>query len=177
MTGMVGSLGHDFFLNNFSVFKSYRASGEQQLANETITERHMGDVRNHITKNLAYHLENGNDKEVVGLLSEVMSTFAKQFAHDPRLAQAKYTTWLEGQTSKIGRHPRLRNWTEDEFVSRVRRAGHAAGEARSEARNRLLQAMRDERRVRGLGGESTSGLISSPIKGVGITGPGISSEF
>ncbi len=169
MTGMVGSLGHDFFLNNFGAFKSYQATGEQQLANETITERHMGEIRNHLTKNLAFHLENGNDKEVVGLLSEVQSTFAKQFAHDPRLAQSKYTAWLDNNLQKIGRHPRLRNWTDEELRSRIQRAGFAAGEARSEARNRLLQALRDELNVRGSGAGGSGGLISSPISGSGIT--------
>ncbi len=177
MTGMVGSLGHDFFLNNFGVFKSYMASGEQQLANETTTERHMGDVRNHLTKNLGYHLENGNDKEVVGLLSEVMSTFAKQFADNPRMAQAKYTKWLEGHQKKIGRHPKLRSWSQEELLARIQEAGFAAGEARSEARNRLLQALRDELNVRGSGGGGASGIISSPIKGSGIVGPGMDSGF
>jgi hypothetical protein len=152
MTGMIGSLGHEFFLNNFGVWKSYIATGEQQLANETITERNMGIIRNHITKNLAFHLENGHDKDVVGLLSEVQSTYAKQFAHDPRMAQDKYTEWLERHVKQIGRHPKLRKWSEEEIIKRLQRAGFAAGEARSEARNKLLQALRDELRVRKPGG-------------------------
>jgi hypothetical protein len=166
MTGMVGSLGHDFFLNNFGTFKSYMATAETQLANETITERHMGDVRNKLTKNLTFHLENGNDKEVVGLLSEVQSTFSKQFAADPRQAQMKYTEWLERRKTQIGRHPRLRNWSEEELTARLRQAGHAAGEARSEARNHMLQALRDEMKVRGMGAGS-SGL------GSGVSGSGV----
>ncbi len=173
MTGMVGSLGHDFFLNNFATFKSYMASSETQLANETITERHMGDVRNKISKNLAFHLENGNDKDVVGLLSEVQSTFSKQFADDPRKAQAKYSTWLEGKTGQIGRHPKLRNWSEEELKERLRQAGYAAGEARSAARNSMLQALRDEMSVRGIGGSDTGGLgpaISGGSDSGGLTG-------
>ena len=170
MTGMVGSLGHDFFLNNFGTFKSYMASGEHQLANETITERHMGDVRNYLTKNLAFHLENGNDKDVVGLLSEVQSTFAKQFADDPRMAQAKYTKWLEGRAKQIGRHPRLRNWTEEELINRMRQAGFAAGEARSAARSEMLQTIRDELRIRGIelgGGGSRKSHMGGG--GLGVT--------
>ncbi len=181
MTGMVGSLGHDFFLNNLGVFKSYMATGETQLANETITERHMGDVRNHLSKNLAFHLENGNDKEVVGLLSEVQSTFAKQFAADPRMAQSKYTEWLERRTQQIGRHPKLRNWSEEELAARIVQAGYAAGEARSAYRNNMIQALRDEERVRELGDETGSGLGGSPVKGSTMStgllgGSGLSKE-
>jgi hypothetical protein len=168
MTGMVGSLGHDFFLNNVGVFKSYVATGEQQLANETITERHLGDVRNKISKNLAFHLENGNDKEVVGLLSEVQSTFSKQFAHDPRIATAKYTEWLERRKDQIGRHPKLRNWSEEELATRIQQAGYAQGEARSAARNNLLQALRDEQAVRGMGGDGGGeGLTSTALSSSG----------
>jgi hypothetical protein len=175
MTGMVGSLGHDFFLNNMGVFKSYMASGEQQLTNETITERHMGDVRNKLSKNLAFHLENGNDKEVVGLLSEVQSTFSKQFAADPRKASAKYTEWLERRKDQIGRHPKLRNWSEEELATRIQQAGYAQGEARSAARNSLLQALRDEQAVRGIsdGGDGGGGMLSSNALG----GDGLSSDL
>jgi hypothetical protein len=170
MTGMVGSLGHDFFLNNMGTFKSYMASGEQQLANETITERHMGDIRNKLSKNLAFHLENGNDKEVVGLLSEVQSTFSKQFADDPRMATAKYTEWLERRKDAIGRHPKLRNWSDEELITRIQRAGYAAGEARSAARNNMLQALRDEQAVRNISeGGSGGGLTSSALSGGGLT--------
>jgi len=148
MTGLVGSLSNDFFLNNFGAFKAYRANAEQQLANETITERNMGEVRNYLTKNLAFHLENGNDEEVVGLLNEVMSTFAKQYANDPRTAQAKYTKWLENHVTQIGRHPRLRGWSEEEIVKRMNQAGYAAGEARSAARNQVFEALRQELLIR-----------------------------
>ena len=170
MTGMVGSLGHDFFLNNFGTFKSYMASSETQLSNETITERHMGDVRNKISKNLSFHLENGNDKDVVGLLSEVQSTFSKQFADDPRKAQDKYSAWLEGKTALIGRHPRLRNWSDEELKERLRQAGFAAGEARSAARNSMLQALRDEMRVRGMDSGSGGGGLGPALSDSGTSG-------
>ncbi len=157
MTGLPGNFGHDFFLNNIGIWKSYVATGEQQLSNESLTERHMGTVRSNLTRNLAFHLENGNDDETVDILSEVQGTFAQQFLHDPRLAQLKYSEWLERRHQTIGRHPKLRNWSEEELLSRLRLAGHAAGEARMRARSLLLQTLRDELRVRGGGGGTRAG--------------------
>lgn len=148
ITGLPGSLNHDFFLNNFSLWKSYSASAPQQISNESKTEQHMGDVRNHISRNLAFHLENGNDTEIVNLLSRVMGTFSQQFAHDPRKATGKYGEWIERWVKAIGRHPKLRNQTEDEIRERLEQALFAQGEARSAARNNMIQAMRDELQVR-----------------------------
>ena len=148
MTGLPGSLNHDFFLNNFSLWKSYAATAPQQIANEAKTEKHMTDVRSHISRNLAFHLENGNDTEIVNLLSRVMGTYSQEHAHDPRKATIKYGEWLERWITAIGRHPKLRNQTEDEIRDRLKQALFAQGEARSAARNNMLQAMRDELQVR-----------------------------
>ncbi|KKL92486.1 hypothetical protein LCGC14_1884170, partial [marine sediment metagenome] len=149
MTGLPGSFGHDFFLNNVGAWKAYAATSEQQLSNEGLTERHMSEIRTGLTRNLAFHLENGNEKQTVDILSRIQSSFAKQYLHDPRLAQLKYTEWLERRQKMIGRHPKLRNWSKDELLSRIRRAGQAAGEARMGARARLVQSLKDELRVRG----------------------------
>ncbi|KKK50494.1 hypothetical protein LCGC14_3124470, partial [marine sediment metagenome] len=73
MTGLPGSFGNDFFLNNVGVWKSYLATSEQQLSNESLTERHMGEIRTGLTRNLAFHLENGNEKQSVDILSRVQS--------------------------------------------------------------------------------------------------------
>ena len=154
-TGMPGSLNHDFFLNNVSLWKSYAATGETQLANEGKTEKHMQNIRNHISRNLAFHLENGNDTEVVNMLSRVQGTFAQQFAFDPRQATAKYGEWLEKYTEAIGRHPKLRNWTEDELKERLQQSLYTQGEARSAARDNMLQAMRDELTIRSGGAQNT----------------------
>ena len=148
MTGLPGSLNHDFLLNNFSLWKSYAASAPQQIANEAKTEKHMADVRNHISRNLAFHLENGNDTDVVNLLSRVMGTFSQQFSHDPRKATSKYGEWAERWIKAIGRHPKLRNHTEDEIRERLAQSFYAQGEARSAARNNMIRAMLDELQVR-----------------------------
>jgi hypothetical protein len=172
VTGLPGSFGHDFLLNNFSAWKSYAASGEQQLVNESLTERNMQEVRSHLTKNLSYHLQNGNDDETVEILSGIQGSFATQYIHDPRLANAKYYEWLERHQKALGRHPKLRNWSEDELTSRLRLAGHAAGQARGAARETLLDALRDEIRVRGGsgGGTQSGGMTGKGMQGKGMGG-------
>jgi hypothetical protein len=156
MTGLPGSFGNDFFLNNLGVWKSYAGTGEQQLSNESLTERHMAEIRTGLTRNLSFHLENGNDKETVEILSAIQGTFSQQYLHDPRLAQAKYTDWLDRRYKTLGRHPKLRSWSEEELQSRLRKAGYAAGEARMSARARLIQTLRDELRVRGGSGTQST---------------------
>ena len=167
-TGLPGSLNHDFFLNNFSLWKSYSATAQQQIANEGKTEKHMGDVRNHISRNLAFHLENGNDTEVVNLLSRVMGTFSQQFVGEPRKATSKYGEWLERYTKAIGKHPKLRNWTEDEIRERLARSLFTQGEARSAALNNMIQAMRDELRLRTGETYQTAGMGTSMDKGLDL---------
>ena len=148
MTGLPGSFGHDFLLNNFGVWKSYATSAEQQLANEGLADKNLTQVRNYLSKNLAYNLENGNDAEVVSTLSEVQATYANQYVHDPRLAQEKYTEWLTRYTKQLGRHPKLRGWTEDEIQARLIEVGKMAGGFRSQARQQMLEALRREMLMR-----------------------------
>ena len=160
-TGLPGSLNHDFFLNNFSLWKSYAVNAEQQIANENKTEAHMGDIRNNISRNLAFHLENGNETEIVNMLSRVQGTFAQQYAYDPRKATEKYGEWLNRYVKAIGRHPKLRNWTEDELLERLNQSLYTQGEARSAARNNMLQSLRDEMKVRAGGVYPKSGMFKS----------------
>jgi hypothetical protein len=136
-------------LNNFGAWKSYAASGAQQLANEARADNHLETIRNNLTKNLKYHLENQNEKDVVSILSNVQATFANQYVYDPLLAQNKYTDWLERHAKTIGRHPKLRAWSQEELIARLQEAGELAGYARSHARTKLLEALRNEIMLQG----------------------------
>jgi hypothetical protein len=149
MTGRPGSMSQDFLLNNFGAWKSYASTGEQQLANEAMADRNMEQIRNNLTRNLKYHLENQNEKDVVRLLSSVQATFANQYVYDPMLAQNKYTLWLERHAKTIGRHPKLRGWSQEELIARLQEAGELAGYSRSSARNKLLETLRNEIRLQG----------------------------
>ena len=149
MTGRPGSMTNDFWLNNFGAFKSYAATGEQQIANESMAERQMHKIRSHLTKNLKYYLDQGDDKEVIDILTKVQGSFSEQFMHDPRLAQGKYTDWLKWQSTTLGLHPKLKGWNEDELKARLDRAGGMAGAARSRAREELIGSLRDQLRIKG----------------------------
>jgi hypothetical protein len=144
LSGRPGSMSQDFLLNNFGAWKSYASTGEQQLANEAMANRNMEQIRNNMTRNLKYHLENQNEKDVVRLLSNVQATFANQYVYDPLLAQNKYTQWLERHVKTIGRHPKLRGWSEEELVERLEEAGKLAGYARSSARTKLIETLKNE---------------------------------
>jgi hypothetical protein len=149
MTGRPGSFSHDFWLNNFGVFKSYAATGEQQLANESKTEQHMYKIRKHLAKNLDYHLNEGNEADIVEILSEIQGSFAEQYQHSPLIAQEKYTRYLKGISQRLGQHPKLRQWTQKDIIDRLDRAGAWSGEARNRAREELLESLRNEYRLKG----------------------------
>ncbi|KKN92380.1 hypothetical protein LCGC14_0208710 [marine sediment metagenome] len=149
MTGRPGSMTNDFWINNFGVFKSYAATGEQQLANESKTEQHMYKIRKHLAKNLDYHLNKGNEREIVQILTEIQGSFAEQFQHSPLVAQEKYTRYLKGISDRLGQHPKLRQWSQADIEDRLEQAGQWAGEARNRAREELLEALRKEYLLKG----------------------------
>jgi len=138
ISGKPGNLSTDLFLKNFGIWKSWAADPAQRLANEETTERHFQKIRSTVSKNLAYHLENGNDKESKRLLTVVFSTFAKQHTDNPREAQAKYSKWVESKMNSIGKHPRLRGWSEAELKARHAEASRFAGKERGRAREEML---------------------------------------
>ena len=144
MTGRPGSMTNDFWLNNFGVFKSYAASGSQQIANEAKTEKHMFDIRKHLSKNLDYHLSKGNEREIVEILTDIQGSFAEQFQHSPLVAQDKYTRYLKGIADRLGQHPKLKHMRKEEMIDRLSQAGEWAGQERNHAREELLSTLRKE---------------------------------
>jgi hypothetical protein len=151
MTGRPGNMTTDFLLNNVGIFKSYSATGEQQLANEQLAEKHLTKVRNHLSKNLDFHTSEGNEKDVVDILTDIQGTYTEQYLHSPVMAQNKYTEWLERHVEQLGQLPGLRGWSENELIERLQRAGKMAGGYRSKAREQLLQALRNAQRMKGEG--------------------------
>ena len=149
MTGRPGSMTNDFWINNFGIFKSYAATGEQQLANESKTEQHMYKIRKHLAKNLDYHLTKGNEREIVEILSEIQGSFSEQYQHSPLIAQDKYTRYLKGISDRLGNHPKLRQWSRSDIEDRLEKAGQWAGKERNRAREELLQALRKEYQLKG----------------------------
>jgi hypothetical protein len=144
MTGRPGSMTNDFWINNFGVWKSYAATGEQQIANEQKTETHMRDIRKHLAKNLDYHLNRGNEREIVSILTEIQGSFAEQYQHSPLMAQEKYTGYLKLISDRLGQHPKLKHWSQADIVDRLGQAGEWSGRERNRAREELLESLRRE---------------------------------
>jgi len=145
VTGKPGSFTLDYVLNNSSAIKSWATDPANALTNESLTEKHLKKVRSYLTKNLAFYLENGDEKETVRTLNLVMKSFSQQYSNDPYLANQKYTKWLENRSKMLGRHPALRSWSEEELKSRLSKvsafAGDVRGKGRDEMRNYLLNLL------------------------------------
>lgn len=150
MTGKPGSFSHDFVLNNLSMWRSYAADPATRLSNEGKTEQHQGQVRSFLSRQLSFHLAQGNDDAVNDILQSVMSTFTRQHIDNPRLAQEKYAEWIERRLRMVGRHPKLRNWNEEEMLTRLRQASNFAVESRVQAREEMLDTLRSEMKIRKL---------------------------
>lgn len=148
VTGRPGSMTNDFWLNNAGIFKSYAATGEQQLSNEAVAEQDMYKIRKHLAKNLDFHLNQGNDAEVVEILTEIQGSFSEQYLHSPLIAQDKYTNYLKGISDRLGQHPKLRQWSQQDILSRIEQAGGWAGQERYRARETLLESLRKEYRMK-----------------------------
>lgn len=147
-TGKPGSPSVDGFLNNFSFWKSYAASPEQRLINEGRAEGELSKVRTSLSRDLSFHLENGNNQQITQILGAVMSTFTRQYADNPRMAQEKYGEWLKRRKKEIGRHPRLRGWSQEELEARLRKANDFAGNERSRVKAMLTQAINEQLAIR-----------------------------
>jgi hypothetical protein len=149
-TGKAGSLSHDFFLKNIGMAKSWGSDPTTRLINESRTEQHLTEIRSTMSRNLAMYLANGTDDLSNQVLYKVMATFTRQYANDPVMAQRKYREWLERRLDAIGRHPRLRNWSQEELKARLIKASEFAEGERGRAREDLLKTLRNELMVRKL---------------------------
>lgn len=151
ITGRPGNLTSDMLLKNFGLWKSWATDPANRLSNELGTEKHLQQIRSYATKNLAFHLENGHDTEVLKTLNTIMTTFSQQFVDNPARAQEKYNEWLQRHLSKIGRHPRLRQWSEDELRERLQHASDFARRERGKARDDMLKFLHQQLAQRTLG--------------------------
>ena len=98
-------------------------------------------------------MENGNDKEAVRMLALVFSTFSRQYADNPSMAQEKYQKWVERRMDQIGRHPRIRQLSTKEQVDRLKKASDFAARERGKARTEMVQFLNNQltmKRVRNL---------------------------
>jgi hypothetical protein len=151
VTGKSGSFSQDFILDNFGVWKSYASKPADLLSNEDAADKNTQKVRTYLSKNLAFNLVNGHDEEAQTILEKVQKTFAKQYVGDPRQAQKSFDKWLKNELKSVGQHPRLRSFSEEELKKRIRLASDFAGENRGQARDEMINFLRNELSIRKLG--------------------------
>lgn len=144
ITGRPGNISTDLFLKNFGMWKSWATDPATRLANEQTTDRHLQKIRSTVSKNLAFALENGEDAEAKRLLTVVMSTFTKQHADNPRRAQVEFGKWLERRGKAIGKHPRLRGWSEEELLERLREVSKQSADNRGVGRREMIKFLQQQ---------------------------------
>jgi hypothetical protein len=148
-TGKPGNIVYDFLLNSFSgVSKSWKATPQQRLLNESIREGNFQEIRTMYTKNLRQASFSGNEGEVNESLQRVFNTFIMQY-DDPAQAQLKFTEWANRQLDAIGTLPRLRGFSRDELEMKLMQASKFAAENRSRYARQQVLAIQEEILLRG----------------------------
>ncbi len=155
-TGKTGSLSHDFLLKNLGMGKSWGATGPVALSNETETEKHMGQVRNHLSKQLSYYSANGKEDRMMKVLTDVMSTFSKQYADNPARAHQKYGEWVESKLDQIGQFPRLRGWSQEEMRERLAKSVEFGAQSRGQARQEIINTLQNQLMLKRAANSSSS---------------------
>jgi len=173
LSGKPGNFSLDFVLNNAGMWKTFAASPATRLANEGLAQKNQESVRTYLAKNLDYYLANGQDDNSTKVMEKIQRSFAKQYVGDPRLAQEKYTDWIKRRMKKIGQHPRLKTWSQEELEKRLDIASSYAAEAREFARKDMIEFLQQEQRLRKSEGEDAKSLFErkTAVEQKGIFNP------
>jgi len=173
LSGKPGNFSLDFVLNNAGMWKTFAASPATRLANEGLAQKNQESVRTYLAKNLDYYLANGQDDNSTKVMEKIQRSFAKQYVGDPRLAQEKYTDWIKRRMKKIGQHPRLKTWSQEELEKRLDIASSYAAESREFARKDMIEFLQQEQRLRKSEGEDAKSLFErkTAVEQKGIFNP------
>ncbi len=166
-TGKEGSAMYDFFVNNFSPIKMRAASGEQAIANQSLTDRALKNFRGRLARNWQAYTKSGDWESAAETFIEVMETYNQEWG-DPVLANRKSMEWLENHIDTLSRHPKLRGLSKERIIAEMRKIGERSGTVRSRAMAERAAALRRELIVQG--GTSSRGGSSSPFKLLGGVG-------
>ena len=148
-TGKPGSPTFDMIINNgLGLWRSYSANPEAQLINEGRQEMALSELRTYLSKNLSYHVANGNDKLAGDILYKVYTSYARQYAADPGMAQEKFKEWTLSRIKDFGRHPQLRNWSEEDLIRRFSQVSDITKGIRTQARRDLLTFLKTQLTLR-----------------------------
>ena len=138
----------DLFINNFTNFKMYPASPEQQLSNEAFTKNSLTNYRAKLSKEWSALLKSGDVEGAAGKMKEIRETFAEEH-NNPYVAQAKEIEWLKSHTKSIRNHPQLRGFSKEEIQYQLQDKMQTSGNIRTGAMQQLLDAHRNELAKRG----------------------------
>jgi hypothetical protein len=148
-TGEPGNMNFDFLMNNTNgLWQSYAVRPEVRLLNEGRQEEALAKVRGYYGKQLDYFAQNNDWETASDITERVFSTFSRQYAADPGMAQDKFSEWMQRYLKSFGQHPGLRNMSEDELKARFNLASQNAKELRSESRRDLMRVIDREQRNR-----------------------------
>jgi hypothetical protein len=157
----------DLFMNRMIGFKTYAASPEQQIANETFAKKDVTALRGRYTREWSALLKSNDLQGAAEKLRDVHATFVQEWG-DPKLAQEKFSAWLGRHWKDIANHPQLRGMSKEQLEMKVQDT-LAAGEVRTRAQRELLGAYSAEL---GRRGRRSNGGRSNPLFGMpGQAGP------
>lgn len=166
-TGKEGSALYDFFINNFSPIKMRASSGEQAIANQSLTDRALKNYRGRLARDWNAYTKSGDWESAAESFTEVMETYNQEWG-DPIVANRKSIEWLERHIDSLSRHPKLRGLSQERIISELRKLGERSGSARSRAMAERVAAFRRE--LIAQGGTRSQGGTKSPFKMLGGVG-------
>ncbi|MDY6957691.1 MAG: hypothetical protein SVK08_00905 [Halobacteriota archaeon] len=154
----------DIFMNRVVGVKTYAASPEQQLANETFTKRNLQSLRARYTREWSALLKSNDIQGASEKLRDIHTSFVTEWG-DPQMAQSKFSAWLSRHWTDLAKHPQLRGLSKEELEYRIKQTKNA-GETRTRAQRELLATYQAElgRRGRQSKGGSINPLIVSLAK-------------
>jgi hypothetical protein len=140
-TGEPGNIMYDFLFNQWTGMKTWKATPEQRLFNEKLRENRFSEIRNVHQKNMDAAIMNGDENLYNHSLGEIERSFTSQYV-DPMIAQQKFGEYLERRVDKLGAHPQLKGYSQEELQMKLREAIEFATKHRTEAARRRVEAIR-----------------------------------
>jgi hypothetical protein len=157
-TGQEGNIIFDGLLNStLGIGVSYKATPEQRLFNEKMRRDRFGDMRRVYQKQMDYAILNGREDMFNESLSNLSRSFSTEYLN-PVQATEKFGEYAKRRLDKIGKHPQLKAYSQEQLAQMLDEAVRFAGEKRGEAAKRRVKAIQDEMMLRIMQKEQ-SGLV------------------
>lgn len=153
-TGERGNFVYDILLNSITgMGKSWKATPEQRLFYENLRRDRFLKKRRVAQKNMDAAIMNGDEEMFNRSLGQINRTFMAEY-FDPNEATVKFGEYADRRLDKLGLHPRLKGWSQEQLRARLWEAVEFAKENRSKAADDLVQALHKELLLRELAKES-----------------------